>query len=100
LVAVNDLAKSLAPDFLMNGQELANAMQYGLGNPDFAQYARAFGAHGEVVSQTTEFAPALEWALNAQVPALLELRINPDAITPRITLGAIRAAHLKPGPVV
>jgi acetolactate synthase I/II/III large subunit len=115
--------------FLMNGQELATAMQYGLniivivinnsmygtirmhqeqrypnrvigtglGNPDFAQYARAFGAHGEVVTQTEEFAPALERALNAQVPALLELRIDPDAITPRTTLGAIRAAHLKPG---
>jgi thiamine pyrophosphate-dependent acetolactate synthase large subunit-like protein len=97
LVAVNDLAKSLAPDFLMNGQKLATAMRYGLGNPDFAQYARAFGAHGEVVTQTEEFAPALERALSAQVPALLELRIDPDTITPRTTLGAIRAAHLKPG---
>ena len=68
----------------------------GLGHPDFAQYARAFGAHGEVETQRAGFAPALERALNAQVPALLELRIDPDAITPRTTLGAIRAAHLKP----
>jgi acetolactate synthase-1/2/3 large subunit len=97
--------------FLMNGQELATAVQYQLGiivivinnamygtirmhqelrypgrvigtdliNPDFAQYARAFGAYGEVVTQTAAFAPALERALTAGGPALLELRVDPDA---------------------
>jgi acetolactate synthase-1/2/3 large subunit len=62
-----------------------------LENPDFAAYARAFGAHGETVERTDEFAPALDRALGAGRPALLHLRIDPDAINPRTTLSAIRA---------
>src|SRR5205823_5263924 len=61
-----------------------------LRNPDFAAYARAFGAHGEVVERTEDFAGALERALDAGVPALLELRIDPEAITPQATLSEIR----------
>jgi acetolactate synthase-1/2/3 large subunit len=60
-------------------------------NPDFAAYARAFGAHGETVAQTSEFADALDRALDAGRPALLELQIDPEAINPRTTLSAIRA---------
>jgi acetolactate synthase-1/2/3 large subunit len=62
-----------------------------LRNPDFAAYARAFGAHGELVERTGEFPDALERALGAGVPALIALRIDPEAITPRTTLSAIRA---------
>jgi acetolactate synthase-1/2/3 large subunit len=62
-----------------------------LRNPDFAAYARAFGAHGETVERTEEFAQALERALAAGRPALLELRIDPEAITPRATLSELRA---------
>ena len=62
-----------------------------LRNPDFAAYAQAFGAHGEVVERTEDFAGALERALEAGRPALLELRIDPEAITPRATLSEIRA---------
>ena len=61
-------------------------------NPDFAAYARAFGAHGETVERTEEFAPALERALAAGVPAVIAVRIDPEAITPRTTLSAIRTA--------
>jgi len=64
-------------------------------NPDFAAYARAFGAHGETVTQTSEFAPALERSLAAGTSALIDLQIDPDAINPRITLSAIRAGALK-----
>ena len=60
-------------------------------NPDFVAYARAYGAHGALVEQTADFAPAFEAALAAGKPALLELRTDPDNITPRTTLGAIRA---------
>jgi acetolactate synthase I/II/III large subunit len=60
-------------------------------NPDFAAYARAFGAHGETVERTADFAPALERALGAGAPALITLRVDPEAITPRATLSAIRA---------
>jgi acetolactate synthase I/II/III large subunit len=109
-------------DFLMNGQELATAIQYGaafvalvvnnglygtirmhqereypgrvygtdLRNPDFAAYARAFGGHGETVERTEDFAPAYERAAASGKPALIELRIDPDAITPATTLSAIR----------
>jgi acetolactate synthase-1/2/3 large subunit len=63
-----------------------------LTNPSFVDYARAFGAYGELVERTADFAPALERALAAGRPALLELRIDPDAISPRTTLSAIRAA--------
>jgi acetolactate synthase-1/2/3 large subunit len=61
-------------------------------NPDFAAYARAFGAHGATVERTGDFPAALERALAAGVPAVVTLRIDPEAITPRMTLSAIRAA--------
>jgi acetolactate synthase-1/2/3 large subunit len=60
-------------------------------NPDFAAYARAFGAHGETVVATDEFPDALERSLAAGVPAVITLRIDPDALTPRTTLSALRA---------
>ena len=66
-----------------------------LTNPDFAAYARAFGASGEVVVDTAEFAPAFARALTAGRPALIELRIDPEAISPNTTLQAIRDAALK-----
>ena len=39
-------------------------------NPDFAAYARAFGAHGETVERTDDFPAAFERALDAGVPAV------------------------------
>ena len=66
-----------------------------LANPDFAAYARAFGAHGETVSETSEFPAALERALAAGTSALLELQIDPEAINPRTTLSRIRTEALK-----
>ncbi len=68
-----------------------------LKNPDFAALARAYGHHGEVVESTAEFEPAFERALAAKSSALLELRIDPEAITPRTTLSTIRAEALKTG---
>src|SRR4029078_6518709 len=93
--------------FLMNGQELATAVQYALPivfvvidngmygtirmhqerhypghvsgtdlvNPDFAQLARAYGALGETVATTAEFAPAFERARAAGRPSLLHVLI-------------------------
>jgi acetolactate synthase I/II/III large subunit len=60
-------------------------------NPDFAAYARAFGAYGETVTETADFPDAFERALAAGTPAVLELRTDPEAINPRTTLSAIRA---------
>jgi acetolactate synthase I/II/III large subunit len=61
-------------------------------NPDFAAYARAFGAHGAVVERTEDVAAALDDGLAAGGPALVELRVDREAITPRQTLSEIREA--------
>jgi acetolactate synthase-1/2/3 large subunit len=112
--------------FLMNGQELATAVQYGLAvifvvvdngmygtirmhqernyparvsgtaltNPDFAALARAYGAHGETVLRTEDFAPAFERACASGMPALLHLKLDPQALTPNASLDALRAQGL------
>jgi acetolactate synthase-1/2/3 large subunit len=108
--------------FLMTGQELATAVQYGLPivtilanngtygtirmhqereyrdrvigttliNPDFAAYARSFGAEGYTVESTKGFAPAFQQALAAGKPSIIELKLDPEAISPRKTLTEIR----------
>ena len=68
-----------------------------LKNPDFAALARAYGAFGETVDATEAFAPALARAMSAGKPALIELRLDPEAITPTITLSALRAQAQKKG---
>ncbi|MDD5175309.1 MAG: thiamine pyrophosphate-binding protein [Sterolibacterium sp.] len=113
-------------DFMMHGQELATAVQYGLPiivilldngmygtirmhqereypgrvhgtalrNPDFAALAKAYGAHGERVETTAEFAPAFRRALDSGHPAVLHCLLDPEAITPTTTLSSLRAASL------
>ena len=114
-------------DFMMNGQELATAAQYGakvvflvvnngmygtirmhqerehpgrvsgtdLKNPDFAALARAYGLHGETVEKTADFEAAFDRCWSATTASLIELKLDPEAITTRTTLSAIRAAALK-----
>jgi acetolactate synthase I/II/III large subunit len=62
----------------------------GLTNPDFAKYIEAFGGHGEVVSETGEFAPAFRRAVASGRPAVIELRMNPEQITTRATIADLR----------
>ncbi|WEF30944.1 thiamine pyrophosphate-binding protein [Pseudoduganella chitinolytica] len=114
-------------EYMMNGQELATAVQYQAGvivivfnnqmfgtirmhqerdypgrvsgttlhNPDFAALAVAYGAQGEVVEATADFAPALQRALaftrERNLPAVIELRYDGNLITPGATLETIRA---------
>jgi acetolactate synthase-1/2/3 large subunit len=112
--------------FLMAGQELATAAQYGLAviviivnngmygtirmhqerhypgrvhgtdlvNPHFAAYARAFGAVGEIVEETGQFGPAFERCVASGKPAVIDIHIDPQAITPNTTLEAIRSQAL------
>ncbi|MFN9490200.1 MAG: thiamine pyrophosphate-binding protein [Betaproteobacteria bacterium] len=61
-----------------------------LKNPDFAALARAYGLHGETVDKTEDFETAFERAWSAKTAALIECRVDPEAITPRTTLSAIR----------
>jgi acetolactate synthase-1/2/3 large subunit len=60
-------------------------------NPDFAAFARSFGAHGETVELTADFRPAFQRALDSGKPAVIELKIDPEALTPKQTLTQIRA---------
>jgi len=72
------------------GREVATALR----NPDFAAYAKSFGAYGEIIERSENFAPALDRALAAGKVAVLELRINPEVINTKTTLSAIRDAAL------
>lgn len=66
-----------------------------LRNPDFAQYASAFGGHGERVETAEEFASAWRRAVASRRPAILHCLIDPEAITPTATLSGLREAALK-----
>ena len=111
-------------DFMMNGQELATAMQYRANivvivvnngiyatirmhqereyprrvigtdmiNPDFVALAEAHGAHGEMVEKTEDFEAAFERCLSAKRPALIEIRMDPEILTPSATVQSLRAA--------
>ena len=63
-----------------------------LRNPDFAAFARAYGGHGETVERTDEFAPAFERARASGLPAIIHVKLDPEALTPTRTLSEIRAA--------
>ena len=112
--------------FMMHGQELATAVQYGLNiivlvvnngslgtirmhqenhypgrvsatelvNPDFAALARAYGAFGEVVEDGADFAAVFARARASGKPALIELRLDAEVITPTATLSGLRAKAL------
>jgi acetolactate synthase-1/2/3 large subunit len=107
--------------FMMNGQELATAAQYGanvivvvvnnsmfgtirmhqernyphrvsateLANPDFVALAKAYGAHGELVLNTEDFAPAFERAVASGKPAVIEIKLDKEVISHNTTLSAL-----------
>ena len=111
--------------FLMNGQEMATAVQYGapivvlvwdnasygtirmhqereypghvsgtdLRNPDFAAYARSFGAAGFTVERTEDFGDAFAAAREAGRPALVHIKTDVEAISPSTTISALRAGR-------
>jgi acetolactate synthase-1/2/3 large subunit len=64
-------------------------------NPNFGLLAQAYGGQGAVVETTDAFTPALEEALSftreRHLPAVIELRCDPEVITPNATLSAIRS---------
>ncbi|KRB50952.1 thiamine pyrophosphate-binding protein [Rhizobium sp. Root708] len=60
-----------------------------LTNPDFAALARAYGGHGETVERTEEFAAAFERARVSGKPSIIEIKLDPEAITPTRTLSEI-----------
>ncbi len=63
-----------------------------LHNPDFVALARAYGLFAERVETDREFPAAFRRAQESGRAALLEVRTDPEAITPTTTLSALRAA--------
>lgn len=59
-------------------------------NPDFNAFAKAYGGHGETVERTQDFAAAFERARASGKPAIIEVKLDPEAITPTRTLTQIR----------
>jgi acetolactate synthase-1/2/3 large subunit len=67
----------------------------GLTNPDFASFARAFGGHGETVTKTADFAAAYLRARESGKPSIIEVTLDPEAITPTRTLSQIKGTGVK-----
>jgi acetolactate synthase-1/2/3 large subunit len=65
-----------------------------LKNPDFAEYAMAFGGYGAVVEKTADFPAAYAGALQSGKPAIIHLKLDPQGITPATTIDAIREKSL------
>ena len=61
-----------------------------LTNPDFVSLAQSFGAYGARVETTEEFAPTLDAAMASNKPALIEIIVDPEAISPTATLSGLR----------
>jgi acetolactate synthase-1/2/3 large subunit len=70
-----------------------------LKNPNFAKYAESFGASGVQVETHSEFdaafAAALTHTRTKRTPALIELKVDPQDLTPGATLNAIRESASK-----
>jgi acetolactate synthase I/II/III large subunit len=70
-----------------------------LHNPDFAKFAESFGAAGFTVFDNADFETAFAKALThiriAKTPAVIELKVDPQDLTPSATLDAIRASSSK-----
>jgi acetolactate synthase-1/2/3 large subunit len=63
-------------------------------NPDFAAFAEACGGHGETVTANDQFADAFSRAKSSGKPALINLKLDPQALTPVKTLDEIREEAL------
>ena len=67
----------------------------GLVNPDYVKLADAHGVFGARVERTGDFVPAFEDAVKSGKPAVIDLAMDPEAITTRVTLTQIREAAFK-----
>ena len=65
-----------------------------LTNPDFAALGRAYGLYSETVERTEDFDGAFARAREAGRAALIELRLDPEAISTRISLSKLRELSL------
>ncbi len=63
-----------------------------LENPDFAAMARSFGANGVTIRQTQEFRRAFKAALKADKPTVMDIIVDPEAISTQISLSDLQKA--------
>lgn len=63
-------------------------------NPDFARLAESMGGMGFRVTSTDDFAPALEAAMTAGLPALIDIATSIEAILPDQTLAETSSIKL------
>jgi acetolactate synthase-1/2/3 large subunit len=75
------------------GRVVATALK----NPDFVAYAKAFGGFGVLVERTADFPAAFAAAQKSGKPSIIHLKIDPEAITPTMTLTSIRERSLAAG---
>jgi acetolactate synthase-1/2/3 large subunit len=75
------------------GRVVATALK----NPDFVAYAKAFGGYGMLVEKTADFPAAFAAAQKSGKPSIIHLKIDPEAITPTMTLTGIREKSLAAG---
>jgi acetolactate synthase-1/2/3 large subunit len=68
-----------------------------LKNPDFVAYAQAFGGFGIAVERTADFPAAFAAAHQSKQPAIIHLKIDPQALSPGASLDVIRASALRRG---
>jgi len=68
-----------------------------LKNPDFVAYAKAFGGFGVLVEKSADFPAAFAAAQKSGLPSIIHLKVDPEAITPTMTLTAIREKSLASG---
>lgn len=61
-------------------------------NPDLALLAKSYGCHGETVQHTDQFAAAWDRACAFSGPSLIELQVDPELITPTLTIDDLRSA--------
>jgi acetolactate synthase-1/2/3 large subunit len=66
-----------------------------LRNPDFAALARAHGGHGETVVRTADFPAAFERALASGTAAVIELRLDAEALATGFSLSEAREMGLR-----
>ena len=58
-------------------------------NPDFAAIARAYGLFATTVHSAGQFPEAFSQALASQKPALIHIQVDPDALTPTLSLASM-----------
>jgi len=60
-------------------------------NPDFVLLAQAHGAHAERVVKTEQFETAFKRCLTVDKPALIEVQLDANILTPSATVDSMRA---------